>query len=136
MATEKEMNQSNFIKIAKEINAFAEVIRSRQDQKQVIINDFDKERKRYKAGKISKKTLVSSVPRVRKELKRLNNEIRKNIKSLNKTADRAKLFASRQVPKNFRVALSGTTLSGGKKKHRKHNRAAKRTKTTKRAKKK
>ena len=55
MATEKEMNQSSFIKIAKEINAYAEVIRSRQDQKQVIIDDFNKERKRYKAGKISRK---------------------------------------------------------------------------------
>ncbi len=131
MATEKEMNQSNFIKIAKELNAFAEVIRSRQDQKQVIINDFNKERNRYKAGKISKKTLASSVPRVRKELKRLNNEIRKNIKNLNSTANRAKLFASRQVPKNFKVALSGITLSGGKKKHRKHNRTAKKSKVTK-----
>ena len=132
MATEKEMNQSNFIKIAKELNAFAEVIRSRQDQKQVIINDFNKERKRYKDGKISRKTLVSSVPRVRKELKRLNDEIRKNIRSLNKSADKAKLFASRQVPKNFRVAVSGITLSGTrKKKHRKHNRASKKTKTSK-----
>ena len=132
MATEKEMNQSNFIKIAKEINAFAEVIRSRQDQKQVIIDDFNKERKRYQSGKISKKTLISSVPRVRKELKRLNDEIQKNIGALNKTADRAKLFASRQVPKNFRVAVSGITLSGTrKKKHRKHNRAFKKTKTSK-----
>ena len=132
MATEKEMNQSNFIKIAKELNAFAEVIRSRQDQKQVIINDFNKERKRYKDGKISRKTLVSSVPRVRKELKRLNDEIRKNIRSLNKSADKAKLFASRQVPKNFKVAVSGITLSGTrKKKHRKHNRASKKTKPSK-----
>jgi hypothetical protein len=132
MATEKEMNQSNFIKIAKELNAFAEVIRSRQDQKQVIINDFNKERKRYKAGKISRKTLVSSVPRVRKELKRLNDEIRKNIRSLSKSADKAKLFASRQVPKNFKVAVSGITLSGArKKKHRKHNRASKKTKKSK-----
>jgi len=128
MATEKEMNQSSFIKIAKEINAFAEVIRSRQDQKQVIINDFNKEHKRYQAGKISKKTLVSSIPRVRKELQRLNNEIRKNIRNLNKTADRAKRFASRQAPKNFRVALSGVSLASAKrKKHRAHKRTNKKT---------
>ena len=134
MATEKDMNQSGFIKIAKEINAFAEVIRSRQNQTQVIIDDFNKERKRYQTGKISKATLASSVPRVRKELKRLNDEIRKNIRSLNKTADRAKKFSTRQTPKNFRVALSGITLAGGKKKkHRTHHRAAK---TTKKAKKK
>ncbi len=126
MATEKEMNQSSFIKIAKEINAFAEVIRSRQDQKQVIIDDFNKERKRYHSGKISKKTLLSSIPRVRKELQRLNNEIRKNIRNLNKTADRAKKFAARQVPKNFRVALSGISLAGGKRKrHRTHHKGTK-----------
>lgn len=116
MATEKEMDQSGFIKIAKEINAYAEVIKSRQNQKQVILNDFDKERDRYKAGKISKASLVSSVPRVRKELQRLNNEIRNNIRHLNKTADRAKRFATNQTPKNFKVSLSGISLAGGKKK--------------------
>ncbi len=125
MATEKEMNQSSFIKIAKEINAYAEVIRSRQDQKQVIIDDFNKERKRYLAGKISKKTLVSSVPRVRKELQRLNNEIRRNIKNLNRTTERAKRFATRQTPKNFRVTLSGIKLAGKKKKHRVHKKTGK-----------
>ena len=111
MATEKEMNQSSFAKIAKEINAYAEVIRSRQDQKQVIIDDFEKERKRYQAGKISRRTLSASVPRVRKELHRLNNEIRRNIQHLNNTANRAKDFASRQVPKKFKVSISGITLA-------------------------
>ena len=128
MATEKEMNQSSFVKIAKEINAYAEVIRSRQDQKQVIIDDFNKERKRYLAGKISKKTLVSSIPRVRKELQRLNNEIRRNIRSLNKTAERARRFSTRQSPKNFKVSLAGISLAGGKKKkHRAHKRTHKKT---------
>jgi hypothetical protein len=116
MATEKEMNQSGFIKIAKEINAYAEVIKSRQNQKQVIMNDFDKERERYKSGKISKVSLASSVPRVRKELQRLNDEIRRNITHLHKAADRAKKFATSQTPKSFKVSLSGITLAGGKKK--------------------
>lgn len=120
MVTEKEMNQSNFGKIAKEINAFAEVIRSRQDQKQVIIDDFNKECKRYKAGKISKAALASSVPRVRKELQRLNSEIRRNIRNLNRTADRARRFSARQSPKNFRVSLSGVSSASAKKRHRTH----------------
>jgi len=124
MATEKRMDQSDFGKISKELTAYAEIIRSRQDQKQIIINDFNKERKRYKAGKISKKSLISSVPRVRKELQRLNNEIRKNIKNLHRTAEKTKRFAARQTPKNFKVALSGITLSGGKKKHRKRHKSA------------
>ncbi len=96
------------------------------NQKQVIINDFNKERKRYQAGKIARTALASSVPRVRKELQRLNNEIRRNIRNLNRTADKTKRFAARQSPKNFRVALAGITLAGGKKKrHRAHKKSHK-----------
>ncbi|MDD5012126.1 MAG: hypothetical protein PHQ66_00560 [Candidatus Nanoarchaeia archaeon] len=136
MATEKEMNQASFIKIAKEINAYSEIIKSRQNQKQVILNDFDKERGRYRAGKISKASLASSVPRVRKELQRLNDEIRRNIRNLNKTADRAKRFATHQIPKNFKVSLTGISLAGGKKKKRTVHRTRHRTRTRSRAKKK
>ncbi len=135
MATEKEMNQVSFIKIAKEINAYAEMIKTNQNQKQVILNDFDKERERYRAGKISKASLISSIPRVRKEVQRLNNDIRKNIRSLNKTADRAKKFSTRQIPKNFKISLSGITLAGGKKKAKKrtvHHRTRHRSRKKKR----
>jgi hypothetical protein len=120
MATEKEMNQVEFEKIAKELSAYAEVIRSRQDQKQQTINDFGKERKRYQSGKISKQTLSSSVPRVRKELQRINRDIRKNINNLNRVAVRTKSFAQRQAPKNFKVSLSGISSSGTKKVHHHH----------------
>ena len=117
MATEKEMNESAFDKIANELSVSAEIIRSRQDQKQTVINDFGKERKRYKGGKISKQALASSVPRIRKELQRLSKEIRKNIKDLDKEAGRTKSFAQRQTPKNFRVSLSGISGSRNKKAH-------------------
>jgi len=135
MATEKKMDQSDFGKISKELTAYAEIVRSRQDQKQIIMNDFNKERKRYKAGKISKKSLISSVPRVRKELQRLNNEIRKNIKNLQRTAKKTEIFAARQTPKKFKVSLSGISLSGTKrKKHRKHNRSVKKKSATRKKK--
>ncbi len=117
MATEKRMNQSEFEKIAKEISAYAENIRTRQDQKQTAINDFGRERVRYHQGKISEKALASSVPRVRKELQRLNKEIRRNIRNLNKVAERTRKFAARQVPKNFTVSLTGVSASGKKKVH-------------------
>ena len=117
MATEKTMDQSEFEKIAKELSAYAETIRSRQDQKQTTINDFGKERKRYHEGKISKKALATSVPRVRKELQRLNKDIRKNINNLNRVAARTKTFAQHQTPKNFKVSLSGVSGSAPKKAH-------------------
>ena len=117
MATEKEMNESAFDKIANELSTSAEIIRSRQDQKQVVINDFSKERKRYKGGKISKQALASSVPRIRKELQRLSKEIRKNINDLDREATRTKSFAQHQSPKNFKVSLSGISSSRGKRIH-------------------
>ena len=125
MASEKAMNQSGFGNIAKELTAYAEIIRTRQDQKQVAIDDFVNECKRYKAGKIAKKSLVSSIPRVRKELQRLNDEIRKNIRNLNQTAEKVKRFGSRQTPKNFRVSLTGISSATIKKKHRAHKRTQK-----------
>ena len=79
MAKAKAMNQTNFEKIVKELTSYAEVIRSGQDQKQVVLDDFDKERARLKSGKISKKALTASVPRVRKELDRLDVQIKKFI---------------------------------------------------------
>jgi hypothetical protein len=124
MATEKEMNEAAFDKIASELDASAEIIRSRQDQKQVVINDFSKERKRYHQGKISEKALAASVPRIRKELQRLSKEIRKNINELGREASRTKSFAQHQSPKNFRVSVSGISSSKRTKKasHRTHKR--------------
>jgi len=125
MAKEKRMNQTDFEKIAKDLTAFAEIIRAKQDQKQTMINDFAKERKRYHSGKISKKALAASVPRVRKDLQQLNNEIKKNIKNLHKVAEKTKKFAMRQSPKNFRVSL--TNIKAASKK-RKKSKPKKRTK--------
>lgn len=119
MATAKSMNQINFEKIVKELTSYAEVIRSRQDQKQVIIDDFEKERKRFKSGKISKKSLSSSVPRVKKELDRLDLQIKKNIMYLKNTADKVKKFASSQSPKGIKVSVSGMAMKATPKKKKK-----------------
>ena len=113
------MDQSAFESILKDITASAEVIRSRQDQKQAVLNDFDKERQRLKQGKISKKALKSSVPKVRKELMRLNKDIRNNIRNLESVANRAKKFAGHQTPKSFIVSTSGFALGGAKTHHHK-----------------
>ena len=114
MAIEKRMNQQNFGKIVKDLTSFAEVIRSRQDQKQIIINDFDKERKRFKNGKISKKALSASVPRVRRELDRLDKQIKRNILALKNVAKRVEKFALAQAPKKFKVSMSGIKMSAKK----------------------
>jgi sulfate adenylyltransferase subunit 1 (EFTu-like GTPase family) len=116
MATEKDFNQASFTQIAKDIEIFAHEIKTAQDQKQIVIDNFEKERKRMQDGKISKKSLVASIPKVRKELQRLNDVIRKNIQSLNRTAGKIRDFSMRQSPKSFIVTVSGIKSSGGAKK--------------------
>lgn len=116
MATEKDFNSANFTQIAKDVEIFAHQIKTTQDQKQIAIDNFEKERKRCQEGKISKKSLVATIPKVKKELARLNDVIRKNIDGLDKTADKIKRFSNSQRPKNFKVTTSGVSLSGGAKK--------------------
>lgn len=138
MAKEKRMNPAGFENIAKEITAFAEIIRAKQDQKQTMIRDFAKEKKRYLSGKISKKALAASAPKFRKELQRINSEIKKNVKSLHSVAEKTKRFAAGQFPKDFRVSLSGITSVGKKRKPKAKTKVSKKrkAKTKRRTKKK
>ena len=106
MATEKKMDETSFGSIVKEITAFGELIRTHQDEKQYAMNEFDKERERYRAGKISRKALSSSVAKINKELKKLDKTIRRDISNLVRTANQAKKFAMRQAPRPFRVTIS------------------------------
>ncbi len=112
----KAMNESAFAKVVKELNSVGELIRARQGEKQSIINDFDKEKKRYRSGKISEKTLASSVQKTDKELKRLDDQIRKAIKRSGEIAMKAKKAAANEKPKPMRVRLSGITVRPKKKK--------------------
>lgn len=118
----RALDESRFAKINKEMEAFAEVIRSKEDEKRDIIDDFNKERKRFKGGKISRKTLASSAKRVRRELGQLDNEMLKDIRNLDKLADRAKVLADQQTPKKYNVSVKGAKLAVVKK-HRAHPKA-------------
>ncbi|UCG95263.1 MAG: hypothetical protein JSV92_04435 [archaeon] len=129
----KKMNETDFAKIVKELTAVAEMIRTNQDEKQSVLDDFDKERTRYRLGKISKKAFSSSVRKVNKELSRLDNAIKKGMGNVNTLSTRISNFSERQKPNRFTVSLEGIKLvSGGKKKKKK---PAKKKKPKKKAKK-
>lgn len=123
MAKEKMMNESTFAKIVKAINVEGEIIRSKQDEKQAVMNEFDREQRRYNAGKISRSTLTALAKKTNKTLIRLDKEIRRSITKVASMTARAKKFASRQVPKVVRAKLAGVVSAGKKKK--KHRRKAK-----------
>jgi len=122
MAIEKKMDESDFSEIVKEVTAVGEMIRTHQDEKQSVMNDFVREKDRYRKGKISKKALDSSAKKVNKELSKIDHAIRKDIRSLASVANQTKKFAAKQAPRTFRASVSGVSGSAGKKKHhRKHS---------------
>lgn len=119
MAESKKMNESDFAKIVKEMNASGEFIRTRQDEKQSVMNEFDKERQRFKSGKISKKALDASVKRVNKELQRIDQKIRQSIKQTHQLASRANKMVSNQAPRALRAKATGISSSGKRKSSKK-----------------
>ena len=126
MAKSKKMNEATFAKLVKELNSVGELILTRQDEKQSVMNDFDTERARYIKGRISEDTLLSSSKKTNTELIKLDKSIREAILKVGKISANAKAFAIRQAPKVFRASISGIKPISKKKKVKK--------KTTKRSK--
>ena len=111
MVRVKRMNESALANELKSLNVAGEVVRSRQEEKQGLLDEFDATSKRFFFGKISERALASSARKTNRELKRLNNDIRFNISRLRATSNRVIALAARQAPIGFRATLSG--VSGG-----------------------
>jgi hypothetical protein len=136
MAKSKKMKESAFGKIIREINAVGEEIRTHQDEKQAVVNDFEKQKRRYKQGRVSENAMVSSAKKSNAELKVLDNDIKKNINRIKALTARARDFAARQKPKPIRV--KAPKAPGGRKKKAKKKTARRkpaRKKSSKRRKK-
>jgi len=115
MVQTKKMNLSFFVGMQKDLTATGELIRARQDEKQALMDEFDKECKRFFFGKISEMALASSVKKTNLELKRLDKSIRDTISKVRSISTREMALVSSQVPIGYRATLSGIT-SGKKKK--------------------
>jgi hypothetical protein len=116
MAKEKMMNEARFSRMVGEFDSLGELIKARQDEKQAIMNEFDKERKRFRAGKISEKTVDSSAKKTNREMARLNKEIRNIIAKSGKMGDGIREFVTSQSPRVFRARVSGIISGAAKKK--------------------
>jgi hypothetical protein len=79
MVKAKKMNESAFAKILRSANVEGESIRAGQEKKEALMRDFNREQRRYKSGKISRKTLAASARRVNKNLVKLDKDIRRSI---------------------------------------------------------
>ena len=114
MVQTRKMNESFFVKIQKELTTTGEWIRSRQDEKQALLNEFDQECKRFFFGKISQRALAASVKKTNLELQRLDKSIRDSIKKSRSLSTREMKIIGDQAPIGYRATISGIT--GGTKK--------------------
>ena len=119
MVQVKMMNEEFFAKMLKEFNVAGELIRARQEEKQGLLDEFDTECKRFFFGKISRRSLQSSVDKTNKELHRLDSEIRQNMTKARHAGDRALKLISAQAPVGFRATMSGIVGGEMKKQKRK-----------------
>lgn len=110
MVKAKMMNESSFARLVKELSALGELIRTRQDEKQAVIDEFGKEKARYGKGKISEDTMKSSSRKSNKEFGRINKDIRVAIVKSNKLGVRIREFIGSQSPKSFVAKVSGISL--------------------------
>lgn len=123
MVRVKRMNESALAEELRILNVAGEIVRSRQEEKQGLLDEFDATSKRFFFGKISERALASSVKKTNNELKRLNGDIRFNISRLRAASNRVIALAARQAPIGFRATLSGTSGGGAKKKAKKVRRS-------------
>lgn len=119
MVKVKRMNEALFAKLQKELTVAGELIRARQEEKQGLLNEFDEEAKRFFFGKISERSLASSVKKTNNELKRLDAATRDAISRVRSVSTRAMQLASAQAPVGYKATLSGIIGGSGKKVKRK-----------------
>jgi len=131
MVQVKKMNESFFAKILKEFNVAGELLRARQEEKQGLLDDFDSESKRFFFGKISERTLVSSVKKTNAELQRLDRDLRTNIAKSRRAAEKASRLVSAQAPIRYRATLSGIVGGEAKVTKKEKKRKAVKKKVTK-----
>lgn len=125
MVKVRMMNEELFAKTLKEFNVTGELVRARQEEKQGLLDEFDTECKRFFYGKISRRSLQSSIDKTNKELHRLDSEIRQNQGKARSAGTRAMHIVSSQAPVAFRATLSGINGGGKMPKRRKARKSRK-----------
>lgn len=107
MAKSKKLDLRSYTNVINNLTANGEMIRTRQDEKQAAMDDFDKERNLYHAGKISESSVRNSSRKVNAELKKLNKGIGNSMSNIRTVSKQLLALTSRQRPINFSASVSG-----------------------------
>ncbi len=112
----RKINENNLDQLLKEITVRGEEIRSLQDEKQSVMDEFRKECDRFRNGQISERSLMASTKKVNDELAALDLKIRRSIKESRISGRKANIYVESHVPERYRATHRGIIRAAIKKK--------------------
>jgi len=115
MVNTKKFNENRLDRLLKEVTVSGEEIRSIQDEKQSVMDEFRKEHDRFKNGQISKQAFAISTRNVTNELAALDAKIRENISKAMSGSRKTHMYMSSQAPQKIRASLSGLHKAASRK---------------------
>jgi hypothetical protein len=112
----KKIDEKKLADKTDEIAAVGEMIREKEEEKQAAVDEFGKEKKRYDKGEVSEETLQSTAKKTTTELKKVDKEIKGDIKKVEKIADDVKEFVKKEKPQHMKASEGGVKSGQHKKK--------------------
>lgn len=98
---------SKFEEHIKKSIADLELIKSKQEQKQAVLDEYEKQHKRYADGRISRRAYQIAVNKNRALLSSLDSQIKGSINTSKRALQNALRITAQQAPARFNVSLEG-----------------------------
>lgn len=107
MAGVKKIGVNELEGLLSKVVAKIELIRSKQEEREAIIESFEKEHKRFLKGELSKRAYQAALTKQRKMLAELDKDIRRSIRSVNLNLGKIRKSVSSQTPSKVSFDLTG-----------------------------
>jgi hypothetical protein len=125
----RKMDQTRLDRLLRDITVRSEAIRSLQDEKQSVIDEFRREHDRLRSGKISENAFTNSADTVTNQLSELDRKIRESMRGSASLTRRVLAYVESQQPE----IIKATTRGLRKEVERKRRRATRTARTARTA---
>ena len=109
MAKVKKAPIGKFEEYIKRAITNIENIRTKQEQKQAVLDEYSKQHRRYADGKISRRAYEAAMRKNKALLSSIDSQIKSSINSTKRALQSSLKITSRQVPVSFKVSMDGLT---------------------------
>jgi hypothetical protein len=86
-----------------------ESIRTKQEQKEAILEEYEKQHRRYAEGRISRRAYKIAVDKNKALLKSIDTQIKRSITTTKNALQSTLRIASKQAPVGFKISMDGLT---------------------------